>query len=74
MPLATRLSTRSNRPARARGGLRARTARIHVATESAKRAGGPEDLALYRCHCGYAFKAHVTTTVGCPECGTEQAW
>jgi hypothetical protein len=32
------------------------------------------DVALYNCGCGYAFKAEVTTTVGCPECGTTQAW
>jgi DNA-directed RNA polymerase subunit M/transcription elongation factor TFIIS len=40
----------------------------------AKRSGGPEDVALYTCECGYAFKAEVTTSVGCPECGTHQAW
>jgi hypothetical protein len=40
----------------------------------AKRSGGPEDRALYRCQCGYAFKASVTTTVGCPHCGETQAW
>jgi hypothetical protein len=40
----------------------------------AKRSGGPEDRALYRCGCGYAFTASVTTTVGCPHCGQTQAW
>jgi hypothetical protein len=40
----------------------------------AKRSGGPEDLALYSCSCGYAFKAEVSTSVGCPHCGTSQAW
>ena len=40
----------------------------------AKRSGGPEDRALYSCHCGYAFKAEVSTSVGCPQCGTSQAW
>ena len=30
--------------------------------------------ALYRCQCGYAFKAEVATSVGCPHCGTGQAW
>jgi hypothetical protein len=40
----------------------------------AKRSGGPEDRALYSCACGYAFKAEVSTTVGCPHCGTGQAW
>jgi hypothetical protein len=24
--------------------------------------------------CGYAFTAAVTTSVGCPHCGSEQAW
>ncbi len=41
---------------------------------AARRAGGPEDRALYSCMCGFAFKAAVTTSVGCPHCGTEQAW
>ena len=40
----------------------------------AKRSGGPEDTALYSCSCGYAFKAPVSTSVGCPHCGTSQAW
>lgn len=37
-------------------------------------AGGPEDLAAYRCTCGYLFEAPVSTTVGCPHCGDTQAW
>ena len=40
----------------------------------ARRTPAPEDQALYRCQCGYAFKAEVTTSVGCPHCGTDQAW
>jgi len=40
----------------------------------AQRTPAPEDQALYRCECGYAFKAEVTTSVGCPHCGTHQAW
>ena len=40
----------------------------------AQRTPAPEDLALYRCQCGYCFKAEVTTSVGCPHCGTDQAW
>ena len=40
----------------------------------ARRTPAPEDQALYRCECGYAFKAAVTTSVGCPHCGTDQAW
>lgn len=37
-------------------------------------AGGPQDLAFYRCGCGYAFSGDVSTHVSCPSCGTEQAW
>ncbi len=37
-------------------------------------AGGPQDLAAYRCGCGYVFEAAVSTTVGCPHCGGTQAW
>ena len=39
-----------------------------------RRADGPQDRAFYTCSCGYAFTAHVSTTVGCPHCGTSQAW
>lgn len=37
-------------------------------------AGGPQDRALYRCGCGYAFQADVSASVGCPHCGDAQAW
>jgi hypothetical protein len=37
-------------------------------------AGGPQDVALYRCGCGYIFDSAVSTTVTCPHCGNEQAW
>jgi hypothetical protein len=40
----------------------------------AKRSSGPQDRALYACQCGYAFTAEVSTSVGCPHCGTSQAW
>jgi hypothetical protein len=40
----------------------------------ARRGGGPQDTAFYTCGCGYAFTASVSTSVGCPHCGTEQAW
>jgi hypothetical protein len=47
---------------------------VLVTLARAKRSGGPEDRALYSCHCGFAFKAEVSTSVGCPHCGTSQAW
>jgi hypothetical protein len=43
-------------------------------TDSARRAGGPEDRALYQCPCGTAFTATVSTSVGCPHCGDAQTW
>ena len=61
------------RRARHDGGSRASTAVLQTLAR-AKRSGGPEDRALYSCHCGYAFKAEVSTSVGCPHCGTSQAW
>jgi hypothetical protein len=42
--------------------------------ERNKRANVNQDAALYNCSCGYVFKAPVTTSVGCPHCGTAQAW
>ena len=43
-------------------------------SSSARRAGCPQDNALYTCSCGCAFTAAVSTSVGCPHCGTDQAW
>lgn len=43
-------------------------------TESARRGGGPQDKALYQCACGSVFTASVSTSVGCPTCGSGQAW
>jgi rubrerythrin len=42
--------------------------------ERNQRANVSQDAALYTCGCGYVFKAAVTTSVGCPHCGTSQAW
>jgi len=50
------------------------TPTVSNADARARRSGGPQDKALYRCGCGYAFKAEVSTSVGCPHCGTRQAW
>ena len=36
---------------------------------------GPlQDQAQYSCSCGFVFEAPVSTSVGCPHCGTNQAW
>jgi len=45
-----------------------------LAAEQVRRAGGPLDVAVYTCCCGYLFSAPVSTTVSCPHCGTGQAW
>jgi hypothetical protein len=37
-------------------------------------AGGPEDRASYHCACGFMFEASVSASVGCPHCGSAQAW
>jgi len=78
MQLTTRLPKRraSLRPARTSrpAAARAPADPEPPATRDARRGGGPQDQALYSCMCGYAFTAAVTTSVGCPHCGTEQAW
>jgi hypothetical protein len=48
--------------------------RLATQRERNKRANVSEDAATYSCGCGYVFKAPVTTSVGCPHCGTAQAW
>jgi hypothetical protein len=58
-------------------GLRPRSRRratVAPSRERNKRANVSQDAALYSCSCGYVFKAAVTTSVGCPHCGTDQAW
>lgn len=32
------------------------------------------DVAMYTCTCGLVFEAPVSTSVGCPHCGDQQAW
>lgn len=39
-----------------------------------REAGGLQDMAIYTCECGFVFHAPVSTSVGCPHCGSEQAW
>jgi hypothetical protein len=67
-PLTLSLRLSSRRPsARLRG-------TVAPVRERNKRANVSEDKALYNCSCGFVFKAAVTTSVGCPHCGTAQAW
>jgi rubrerythrin len=46
----------------------------HRAERRHRESVAPEDQALYRCQCGFAFEAAVTTSVVCPHCGAPQAW
>jgi hypothetical protein len=39
-----------------------------------RRSGPSEDRSIYTCQCGYVFQALVSTSVGCPHCGSTQAW
>ena len=73
MHLSAALPNRRIRDRRTSHSNRPRTAVLQTLARS-KRSGGPEDRALYSCSCGYAFKAEVSTSVGCPQCGTTQAW
>lgn len=67
-------ATRRRRPS-ARTRSRARSGNpVLSQLARARRSGGPEDRAFYRCGCGHAFTASVSTSVGCPSCGETQAW
>jgi hypothetical protein len=47
---------------------------VDPATQRVRDAGGPIDEASYACHCGFVFRAPVSTTVACPHCRALQAW
>src|SRR3954465_3951555 len=70
MHLATQISQRPGR------GDRTPAAQDLRASERlrSRRTPAPEDRALSRRECRYAFKAEVTPPVGCPHCGHHQAW
>jgi rubrerythrin len=57
-----------------RGPTRRAAVAVSATRERNQRANVSQDAALYTCSCGYIFKAEVTTSVGCPHCGTDQAW
>ena len=78
MQLTQRITFRTERPA---GGKRRKVVRRATAprakaapTRDQARVGPPQDRATYNCSCGYIFQADVTTSVGCPHCGSELAW
>jgi hypothetical protein len=73
MHLARPLTRNRRSSANRRSAIRARRA-AGPARERNQRANISQDAALYSCECGYVFTAAVTTSVGCPHCGTNQAW
>ncbi|HEX8123371.1 MAG TPA: hypothetical protein VF549_19115 [Solirubrobacteraceae bacterium] len=51
-----------------------RAARPAPEQDSVRRTAGTQDHAFYACGCGHSFSAGVSTSVGCPRCGADQAW
>ena len=47
---------------------------VRTVARSRREGGQSQDCALYTCGCGFAFNAPVSTSVGCPHCGSTQAW
>jgi rubrerythrin len=75
MHLARPLTLNRRSPGTRRPAILTRRARHAAgARERNQRANISQDAATYSCACGYIFKAAVTTSVGCPHCGTDQAW
>jgi hypothetical protein len=61
--------------ARANGAVMQSAAAATASPAGRRRELGPaQDQATYSCSCGYVFEASVSTSVGCPHCGTAQAW
>jgi hypothetical protein len=71
MQLTERIRIRTERPARPK---RRRTRHESTSTRDQARVGPPQDRATYSCGCGFVFQADVTTSIGCPHCGSELAW
>lgn len=73
-------ATDRRRPAPGRRGAHAATRSASPAAaqrgpeDRVREAGGPRDVALYGCSCGFQFEASVSASVSCPHCGTGQAW
>jgi predicted Zn-ribbon and HTH transcriptional regulator len=61
-------------PAQELAEIAAFVATADPAVERVREAGGPVDEASYNCHCGFVFRAPVSTTVLCPHCRAQQAW
>ena len=51
-----------------------RYARQAPQVDAVRSSTGTQDNAHYACPCGHSFSAGVSTSVGCPRCGADQAW
>jgi hypothetical protein len=77
MTVQTRLSRRTGSTRRRRSGGNSHVSARQTAEAvrgRARQASQSQDEALYRCQCGFVFRALVSTSVGCPHCGGVQAW
>ena len=76
MQLTQRITFLTERPARGkrRRVVRRAAAATPTPTRDQARVGPPQDRATYNCACGFIFQADVTTSIGCPHCGSELAW
>ncbi len=77
-PMSVRQTTTPRKPATRRLHIvpspQPRPEPMHADERRLRDAGGPHDRACYSCGCGYLFEAHVSASVQCPNCRTEQAW
>jgi hypothetical protein len=74
MQLTERIRFRTERSARPKRRRPRRVLRVTTPTRDQARVGPPQDRATYNCGCGFVFQADVTTSIGCPHCGSELAW
>jgi hypothetical protein len=74
MQLTERIRNRTERSARPKRRRARHAPRPASPTRDQARVGPPQDRATYNCACGFIFQADVTTSIGCPHCGSELAW
>jgi hypothetical protein len=74
MRTRTTSQPRAARRDRAHGATSPSRAAAAGAEDRTRAAGGPQDHALYACHCGLVFAGNVSTHVACPQCGADQTW
>ena len=73
-PGRTRATAANGARSTTANGALSTTANGTVAASRRREGGAPQDQAIYSCSCGFVFEANVSTSVGCPHCGGQQAW